>query len=215
MSPNPTSRDDRWFYERSYWNRGLRYVAGVDEVGRGPLAGPVVAVAAILDPSFDDPGVTDSKAVTPARRLAMVPLISDAAVAWGVGVVGPEEIDRYNILNATFMAMRRALACMPVPAQAVLVDGRHHIPQVDLPQRAIVGGDRDSLSIGAASILAKEVRDRIMEEYDLQHPGYGFARHKGYGTPEHTEALARLGPTPIHRKSFAPLRLWQQNRLDL
>jgi ribonuclease HII len=190
-------------------------VAGVDEVGRGPLAGPVVAVAAILAPGTDAQGITDSKALTPARRLKLFPLISDAAVAWGVGLVESVDIDRYNILGATFLAMQRALDQLPVRPDGVLVDGKFHIPDVTLPQRAIIGGDRKSPSVGAASILAKEIRDRIMEEYDATYPGYGFARHKGYATAEHVAALANLGPTPIHRRSFAPLRLWQQGALNL
>jgi ribonuclease HII len=206
---------DRWHYERHFWNGGLLRVAGVDEVGRGPLAGPVIAAAVILDERFDDPGIADSKTLTPAQRLALYPRIADGAVAWGVGLVEPADIDRLNILRATFLAMRRALSQLPVPPQGVLVDGKAHIPDIDWPQRAIIGGDRTSLSIGAASILAKEIRDRIMEEYDGLYSGYGFARHKGYATAEHLEALSRLGPTPIHRKTFAPVRDWRQRSLVL
>lgn len=212
LGPQPA---DRWSGERAFWERGLRHVAGVDEVGRGPLAGPVVAVAAILDEQFVDPGVTDSKLLSPARRLELFPDIARSVIAWGVGVVDSPSIDQLNILQATFLAMRRALAQLPIAADAVLVDGKFLIPDVDLPQRAIIGGDKKSPSIGAASILAKEVRDRMMEEFDDVYPGYGFASHKGYATAVHNEALRRLGPTPIHRRSFAPLRLWRQNALDL
>ncbi|HEX9750206.1 MAG TPA: ribonuclease HII [candidate division Zixibacteria bacterium] len=210
-----TARDDRWAYERSYWLRGLRHVAGVDEVGRGPLAGPVVAVAVILPADFDDPGISDSKLLTPERRQDLFPIISRAALAWSVGVADVDEIDRINILRASLLAMRRALDDLLVTAEAVLVDGRQLIPDLSLPQQAIITGDRQSPSIGAASILAKEIRDRMMEEYDDKYPGYGFAQHKGYATAQHTAALERLGPTPLHRRSFAPLRLWQQGRLVL
>ncbi|MBI3871446.1 MAG: ribonuclease HII [candidate division Zixibacteria bacterium] len=214
VSPQPISVD-RWRHERHFWDSGLSRVAGLDEVGRGPLAGPVVAVAIILQPDCDDPGIADSKSLTAAQRLALVPHICSVAAGWGVGLVEPADIDQINILNATFLAMRRALLDLPVMPEGVLVDGKFHIPEVDLPQRAIIGGDRDSISVGAASILAKEIRDRIMEEYDLQYPGYGFAHHKGYATPEHQAALARLGPTPIHRQSFAPVRDWRQSSLGL
>jgi ribonuclease HII len=206
---------DRWLHERGLWNRGLRAVAGIDEVGRGPLAGPVIAAAAILDEDFDDPGITDSKALTPARRLELYSVLCQSARSWSIGIADPEEIDRYNILGATFLAMRRAIDGLTVAPDGVLVDGKFVIPEVTLPQRAIIGGDKQSLSVGAASILAKEVRDRIMEEYDATYPEYGFARHKGYATAEHTTALAKHGPTPIHRRSFAPLRLMQQNVLEL
>ena len=206
---------DRWFYERHFWRQGLTRIAGVDEVGRGPLAGPVIAVAVILDEAFEDPGIADSKTLTPAQRLGLFPAIARGAVAWGIGLVEPGDIDQCNILNATFLAMRRALADLTVSPHGVLVDGKFRIPEIDLPQRAIVGGDRHCLSIGAASILAKEVRDRMMEEYDAVYPGYGLARHKGYATPDHLAALARLGPSPIHRRSFAPVREWTQEALPL
>ncbi len=204
---------DRWRYERGFWESGQWHVAGIDEVGRGPLAGPVVAVACILSPDFDPTGVTDSKALSPQQRLELFPRISHQSVAWAVGVVGPEDIDRYNILGATFLAMRQALGGLPFTPDAVLVDGKFLVPEVELPQRAIIDGDRLCVSIGCASILAKEVRDRIMEEYDATFPEYGFARHKGYATVEHLAALQQHGPSPIHRQSFSPVREWQQNRL--
>lgn len=206
---------DRWIHERRFWDDGLGLVAGVDEVGRGPLAGPVVAVAVILDRNFEDPGVHDSKMLTHAERLTLFPSIATQSLSWGVGLVAPAEIDRINILQATFLAMRRALEQLAIFPDAVLVDGKAHIPQLVCPQRAIVRGDSESISIGAASILAKEIRDRIMEEYDEVFPGYGFARHKGYATPEHHDALDRLGPSPIHRRSFAPVREWRQKSLEL
>jgi ribonuclease HII len=191
----------------------MPHVAGVDEVGRGPLAGPVVAVACILPPDFDETGVGDSKQLSPAQRLGLYPRISQTALGWGVGIVEPEEIDRHNILVATFMAMRQALDQLPVGPDAVLVDGKFLIPDISHPQRAIIDGDRLCVSVGCASILAKEIRDRIMEEFDTEFPGYGFARHKGYATPEHLEMLQKLGPSPIHRQSFAPVRDWRQEEL--
>ena len=214
QSPDPI-RADRWIHERRFWEDGLRRVAGIDEVGRGPLAGPVVAVAIILDEAFEDPGVNDSKVLTHAERLTLFPSIASQSLSWGVGLVAPAEIDSINILQATFLAMRRALEQLSIPAEAVLVDGKAHIPELLCPQRAIVRGDSESISIGAASILAKEIRDRIMEEYDSAYPGYGFSHHKGYATPEHHEALERLGRSPIHRRSFAPVRELRQKSLEL
>jgi len=209
------SEPDRWQYERQFWDAGLTYVAGVDEVGRGPLAGPVVAVAVILPPAFDATGVSDSKILSSLQRLDLFPRICDCAISWGVGLVEPTEIDRINILEATYEAMRQALGQLSIPAEAVLVDGKFRIPGMTIPQRAIVDGDALCVSIACASILAKEIRDRLMEEFDSTYPEYGFARHKGYATPDHLEALARLGPTPIHRQSFSPLRDRNQSHLDL
>ncbi|MEW5875090.1 MAG: ribonuclease HII [Candidatus Zixiibacteriota bacterium] len=209
------SEPDRWQYERQFWDAGLTYVAGVDEVGRGPLAGPVVAVAVVLPPTFDADGVSDSKLLSPLQRLDLYPRICDCAISWGVGLVEPTEIDRINILEATYEAMRQALGQLSMPAEAVLVDGKFRIPGLAIPQRAIIDGDALCVSIGCASILAKEIRDRLMEEFDSDYPEYGFARHKGYATPDHLEALARLGPTPIHRQSFSPLRDRNQSHLDL
>lgn len=206
---------DRWVHERRFWEEGLQFIAGVDEVGRGPLAGPVVAVAVILNREFEDPGVHDSKQLSPSERITIFPAIATQSMTWGVGLVAPGEIDRINILQATFLAMRRALDQLTFTPDAVLVDGKAHIPDLACPQRAIIRGDSESISIGAASILAKEIRDRIMEECDATYPGYGFARHKGYATPEHHDALDRLGPSPIHRRSFAPVREWRQKSLDL
>ena len=206
---------DRWIHERRFWQTGHRLVAGVDEVGRGPLAGPVVAVAVILEESFDNPGVDDSKALTSTERLAVYPSIASSALSWAVGLAEPAEIDQLNILNATFLAMRRALDQLAVRPDAVIVDGKSYIPDLLCPQRAIIRGDAESISIGAASILAKEIRDRVMEEFEAQYPGYGFAHHKGYTTPEHQEALDRLGPCPIHRRSFTPVRDWRQRSFSI
>ena len=180
-------------------------VAGVDEAGRGPLAGPVVAAAVILDPGGRWDGLNDSKQVSAAARDLLYARVLAEARAFAWAVMGPRAIDRLNIRHASLEAMRRAVARLGTMPALVLVDGRDTIPGMPLPQRPVVGGDASMLSIAAASILAKVVRDRIMERLDRVWPGYGFARHKGYGTPEHLEALARLGPCALHRYSFGPV----------
>jgi ribonuclease HII len=181
-------------------------VAGCDEAGRGPLAGPVVVAAVILDPARPIAGLADSKQLDEARREALFPLILERALATAVISVPPARIDRDNILKATLHGMREALrALRPTPAMA-LIDGNRLPPDLPCPARAIVGGDASEPAISAASILAKVTRDRLMVELDARWPGYGFARHKGYPTPEHLDALARLGPCPEHRRSFAPVR---------
>lgn len=193
--------EPHFLFERRLWAQGFRLVAGVDEAGRGPLAGPVVAAAVVLPPEAYLPGLDDSKRLTAARREALEPRIKDAAVVWGVAVAGVEEIDQLNIARAAFLAMARAVAALAVAPDHLLVDG-FPIPGVPVPQQAIVGGDALCNSIAAASVLAKVYRDRLMAEYDELFPGYGFAVHKGYPTPAHREALRRLGPSPIHRRSF-------------
>jgi ribonuclease HII len=187
--------------EEEFWAR-RRHVAGVDEAGRGPLAGPVVAAAVILDPRRPIDGLRDSKLLTARQRRRLARLIRDRALAWAVCRVGPGRIDTDNILQATWHAMRRALSRLTVPPATVLVDGRLRVPQLDCPQRAIVKGDRRCASIAAASILAKVARDVIMIRADRRYPGYGFRLHKGYATAAHLEAIGRLGPSPIHRRSF-------------
>jgi ribonuclease HII len=190
--------------EEAAWARGLA-VAGVDEVGRGPLAGPVVAAAVVLDPAARIEGLRDSKCLSPGRRRALARQIRAHALAWAVGRAGARRVDAANVLEATWWAMRAALGRLAVSPGLVLVDGRLRIPGIVWPQRAIVGGDRRSASIAAASILAKVVRDALMVRADRRYPGYGFRRHKGYATSAHLEALARLGPSPLHRRSFAPV----------
>ena len=180
-------------------------VAGVDEVGRGPLAGPVVAAAVILDPRRPIDGLRDSKRLTPARREALAGLIRERALAWALGRAEVEEIDRLNILQATLLAMVRAVAGLAVPPALVLVDG-NRCPDLPMPCRALVKGDDRVAAIAAAAILAKVTRDAEMAELDTRHPGYGLAAHKGYPTREHLAALERLGPSPVHRRSFAPVR---------
>jgi ribonuclease HII len=178
-------------------------VCGVDEAGRGPWAGPVSAAAVILAGPI--PGLDDSKALSARQREDLEPLIKARARAWAVGFASPEEIARLNILGATGLAMRRAVEALGLIPEVALVDGNYAFV-LPCPVRTIVRGDAICASIAAASILAKTARDRLMMEMDALHPGYGFATHKGYGVPEHAEALARLGPCPIHRMSFAPLR---------
>lgn len=182
-----------------------RLIAGVDEAGRGPLAGPVVVAAVILDPERPVPGINDSKRLTGRRREALAAAIRERAAAWAIIHAEPEEIDALNIFQATMQAMQRAVVCLPLPAQRVLVDG-NYCPAMPCAAEALVGGDGLEPAIGAASILAKVERDRIMVELDARWPGYGFARHKGYPTPEHMEALKRLGATAVHRRSFAPVK---------
>jgi ribonuclease HII len=180
-------------------------VAGVDEAGRGPLAGPVVVAAVILDPMKPIVGLADSKVLCENERERLAALIRRSALAFSVVAVDVEEIDRCNIFRATMLGMQRALAALPLPPAYALIDGNHLPKPMPCPARAVVDGDAREPAISAASIIAKTVRDGIMCELDAVHPGYGFARHKGYSTPEHFEALARLGPCPIHRRSFAPV----------
>ncbi|HKZ50657.1 MAG TPA: ribonuclease HII [Dehalococcoidia bacterium] len=195
-------------FEREEWAAGRRWVAGIDEVGRGPLAGPVMAAAVVLNPGVDlarIQGVRDSKLLTPQQREALAPLIRRDALAVGLGQAGPEEVDSVGIVEATRLAMLRALAGLPLTPHSLLIDALT-LPTCLLPQRAIIHGDRLCLSIACASIVAKVARDRLMAEMEKCYPGYGFARHKGYPTPQHQQALASLGPCPLHRRSFRPVR---------
>ena len=188
-------------YEEEYWRRGLRNVAGVDEAGRGPLAGPVVAAAVIFPQGFFLPDVNDSKQLSGDEREELYGRIMASASAVGVGVVDHVVIDEINILQATYRAMHEATRQLAVTPDHLLIDGNRFEPD-GIPFTTIIDGDALSLSIAAASIVAKVTRDRIMVEYDALYPAYGFARHKGYATPEHREAIFRLGYSPIHRRSF-------------
>ena len=179
--------------------------AGVDEAGRGPLAGPVVAAAVVLDARRPIQGLADSKMLSPARRERLHATILQQSLGVSVGLASVEEIDRLNILQATLLAMQRAVAGLPVPPALVLVDG-NRLPALTVPARAVVGGDAIVPEISAASIIAKVERDRLCAELHARHPGYGFDVHKGYPTAAHLEALARLGPCPAHRRSFGPVR---------
>ena len=203
----PTTPDLR--FESTLWAEGFAYIAGLDEAGRGAWAGPVAAGAVILPP---DPEiqrqlsqVRDSKQMRPAERTYWAEIIKDQALAWGVGFATHLEIDAWGIVPATRQAMKRALeALAPVP-EHLLIDALR-LPEIALPQTALIKGDARSLSIAAASVLAKTARDAVMVQLDEQYPAYGFARHKGYGTAAHQSALERCGPCPIHRLSFAPVK---------
>lgn len=183
----------------------ITLVAGVDEVGRGPLAGPVVAAAVIMHPRRPIDGLADSKKLSEAKRQRLDGIIRQRAYAWAIGRAEVDEIDTLNILNATLLAMRRAVLGLPSPPNEVLVDG-NRCPDLPFPCRAIVRGDSSVPAISAASIIAKVYRDAEMVENDKLYPGYGFARHKGYGTAQHLAGLKTLGATEIHRQSFAPVR---------
>ena len=193
-------------YEVELWEAGHLHVAGVDEAGMAPLAGPVVAAAVILPRAYKLRGIDDSKVLDPETRERMAQSLKRDAVAWAVGVAEVEEIDRLNIYHAGLLAMRRAVLGLAASPTFVLVDARR-IPQCPVPQRGIVHGDALSLTIAAASVIAKTTRDAHMAHLDGRYPGYGFAAHKGYPTPQHEAALRALGACPIHRRSFAPVRL--------
>jgi len=188
--------------ERELWGRGISYVAGVDEVGVGPFAGPVVAGAVVFPPGCFLRGVRDSKQLSPDRRLSLDAEIRRHAVAVGIGEVGVDEIDLINILRASMKAMRLAIIDLGMKVQHLLVDGRG-VTDAGVPQDAVVDGDKIVFSIAAASVVAKVYRDDLMVRYDARYPHYGFARNKGYGTAEHIRALREHGPCEIHRKSFA------------
>lgn len=191
--------------ERALWAAGVKLVAGVDEVGVGPLAGPVVAAAVVLPEGVHERGVDDSKRLRPRQREDVAARIGAAALAVSIGVAEVEEIDRLNVYHATLLAMRRAVEALAVTPERVLVDART-IPGIEPPQTAMVRGDQKSYSIAAASVIAKVRRDALMRELDRLYPVYGFGRHMGYGTAAHLAALARHGPCPAHRRSFAPVR---------
>jgi len=210
---NSYSKPPTLMYESTLSSQGYKSIAGIDEVGRGALAGPVVAAAVILPQSADLPrlkDVRDSKEVSPEKRDSLYSLIMEEAFAVGIGIVSWQTIDSINILNATRLAMRQAieqLACLP---DFLLVDGMT-IPRLDIRQKGIVKGDRLCLSIACASVIAKVTRDRIMVDLDAVYPNYGLAQHKGYGTRFHLDCLSQYGPSPVHRFSFAPVK--ETNRL--
>ena len=198
MKENPV---DFWRYEREAFAEGFAVVCGVDEVGRGPLAGPVCAAAVILPRETVIDGLNDSKKLPDKKRRELYDIITERAVAYGIAFASEQEIDEVNILQATFLAMERAMEKLSVRPQLALIDG-NRAKDFGLPVRTIVSGDALSASIAAASILAKVTRDRLMEELDGEYPLYGFAVHKGYGTKRHYEALRAFGPCPIHRRTF-------------
>jgi ribonuclease HII len=189
-------------YETSLWKKGYTYICGVDEVGRGPLAGPVTAAAVILPIGTKRNGISDSKLLTPKKREELADHIKGIAIAWAIESVDHETIDEINILQASLLAMRRAVLRLSARIDLLLVDGRQAVPDLPSEQRPIVGGDGVSVAIGAASIIAKVERDRMMTEYNHEFPGYRFDRNKGYPTREHRLALHARGPCTIHRKTF-------------
>lgn len=191
--------------------RGYTAIAGIDEAGRGPLAGPVIAAAVILPATFDLPGLTDSKKLSTLKRQELYPLICTQARAFAIGLSSAATIDRVNILQGTLQAMQLAASRLKIPADYLLVDGISKIP-LGTPQLTIKQGDSRSLSIAAASVVAKVVRDRIMCAFDRHYPQYGFAEHKGYGTAGHLAAIARFGPSPLHRKTFRGVREYVTER---
>jgi ribonuclease HII len=198
-------RERKLFTERALWGAGFALVAGVDEVGMGPLAGPVVAAAVVLPVDVSIDGVTDSKKVPKAKRESLAELIRASALGIGIGMVEVDEIDAINIYQAGLLAMRRAVEALPVVPNHLLIDARR-IPECTIQQTCVDDGDATVYSIAAASIVAKVHRDRLMRELDDRYPGYGFAAHAGYATAAHLTALRSLGPSPVHRKSFAPVR---------
>ncbi len=200
-SPPPTALE----FEEQAQQRGFQAIAGIDEAGRGPLAGPVVAAAVILPEHFSLPGLTDSKKLSERRRQHLYPEIFQQARGVGIGVASPQEIDRLNILQATLLAMTRAVGRLPLPPDHLLIDGISAVP-LNLSQQCIKQGDCRSLSIAAASVVAKVVRDRMMCIYHRQLPAYGFASHKGYGTLRHRLAIAENGPSFLHRRTFAGVK---------
>lgn len=195
------SLENMWQIEDSFYAQGCQVICGVDEAGRGPLAGPVCAAAVILPKHLEIPGLTDSKKLTDKKRRELFPLIQEQAVSYGIGLASQEEIDEINILQATFLAMERALSQLNVRPDMVLIDGNRE-REFGVPVQTIIKGDSLSANIAAASILAKVTRDNLMVELAKQYPQYGFEIHKGYGTKAHYEALRQYGASPIHRRSF-------------
>lgn len=195
------SQVDMWQIENACFSEGFSVVCGVDEAGRGPLAGPVCAAAVILPPNVDIPGLNDSKKLSDKKRRELFPIIKETAIAYGIAFATHEEIDQINILQATYLAMERAMGQLSVRPDLALIDG-NRAKDFGLPVRTVVHGDSLSASIAAASILAKVTRDEYMEQLAVQYPGYGFEIHKAYGTKAHYEALRKLGASPVHRMSF-------------
>ncbi|CAN2048990.1 Ribonuclease HII [Candidatus Magnetomoraceae bacterium gMMP-13] len=193
--------DSAWKFEKETLKQGFKYIAGIDEAGRGPLAGPVLSVAVILPMSFSASGINDSKKLSPKKRDFLYDIIYEQAVSIGIGIVDPAEIDRINILQASLLSMAFAVEnLLPCP-DYLLIDGIFGIKS-HLPQKTIKKGDQLSISIAAASIVAKVTRDRLMVKYDQYYPEFGFSKHKGYGTKVHRENIKKFGPCPIHRQSF-------------
>lgn len=203
-------------YELALKEAGYEWIAGIDEAGRGPLAGPVVAAAVLLKPAAILPNLNDSKKLSAQRREELFPLIQQEAHGIGIGMVDAQEIDQINILQATFAAMKKAILNLPFAPQVLLIDGRDRIPRLSIPQLTVIQGDQKVCSIAAASIVAKVTRDRLMRYYDQQFPHYQFAKHFGYGTKEHKALLSVHGLSPIHRCSFLhPSKRTAAKRINL
>ena len=192
---------DLWLFESKAIEKGFSHIAGIDEAGRGPLAGPVVSAAVLLPPSFHDLNITDSKKLSPKKRSYLYEKLYDQAVSIGIGIVDNIEIERINILNASLLSMVISVKNLNPQPDYLLIDGKFKIP-TDLPQEPIIRGDALSISIAAASIIAKVTRDRLMERYHQDYPQFGFSRHKGYPTKAHKEAIKKFGCCPIHRRTF-------------
>ena len=188
--------------DKEFFNMGMKYVCGIDEAGRGPLAGPVVVASVMLPENSMIEGVNDSKKITESKREKLYDVILDEAISYGIGIIYQDEIDEINILQATKKGLHEAVANMEIKPNVILVDALTGIDTLGIPYKSIIKGDAKSYSIGAASIIAKVTRDRIMREWDKVYPEYGFAGHKGYGTAKHIEAIKKYGLTPIHRRSF-------------
>ncbi len=189
-------------YENEKREQGYKFVCGIDEAGRGPLAGPVCAAAVILPPDLDFEGVNDSKKLSEKKREMLYEEITEKAISWSVAFASVNEIEEHNILGATYIAMQRAVESLKVPADFALIDGNRTPPSLKIPSLTVIKGDSKSLSIAAASIIAKVTRDRLLLEYDAIYPQYKFSQHKGYGTKVHIEAIKEFGPCDIHRPSF-------------
>lgn len=192
---------DLWKFEKDALEKGFSRIAGIDEAGRGPLAGPVVSAAVVLPASFPIPGLIDSKQLTPKKRAFLYEKIYEHALAVGIGIVDPLEIDRINILQASLLSMAMSVENLSPPPDCLLIDGTFRISST-IPQKPIPKGDARSVSIAAASVVAKETRDRLMERYDRIYPQFGFSRHKGYPTRAHKAAIQKFGCCPIHRRTF-------------
>ncbi len=208
---------DKLFYERELWGKGYKLVAGVDEVGRGPLAGPVVAACVIFSEDIYLPGIDDSKKLTAEKREELYEKIKESALDFGVGIIREREIDKLNIFRASLKAMQKAISSMKNTPHFLLVDGNQKIPHLDIPQLPVIKGDTLSLSCGAASIIAKVERDRLMKKLHKKYPRFSFDQNKGYGSKEHLEALRKFGPCKVHRRSFKRVMecIVLQEHLDL
>ncbi|MDR0399224.1 ribonuclease HII [Candidatus Endomicrobiellum devescovinae] len=207
---------DPFSFDKNFYDKGLRFIAGIDEAGRGPLAGPVAAAAVILPKDIIIPDLNDSKQLSEKKREKLFDVIKEKALAYAVEIVDNIVIDQINILQATFLAMSIAVSKLQHKPELCLVDGNHKIPALEFNQEALIGGDAKSACVAAASIIAKVTRDRLMCDYAKQYPVYEFEKHKGYGTKKHIEALRKHGVCPIHRLTFAPIReMFSQTKLDI